>query len=102
MWIAKHQYKVKLSMHLISKALLVSHEDVSGSRCIEPHFLDLGTSYRWVVGFMTGLPYPQGKSPQYPLDRRLGGPYCWSQWYRKVKILDNTGTQTPTPPSSSL
>jgi hypothetical protein len=22
---------------------------------------------------------PQGKSPWYPLDRRLGGPQCWSE-----------------------
>jgi hypothetical protein len=37
-------------------------------------FFDLGTRWRWVVSF-TPLPlYPQGKSPWYPLDRRLGGP----------------------------
>jgi hypothetical protein len=23
--------------------------------------------------------YPQGKKPQYPLDRRLGGPQSWSE-----------------------
>jgi hypothetical protein len=35
---------------------------------IAPHILDLGTS-------LTPRPlYPQGKSPLYPLDRRLGGP----------------------------
>jgi hypothetical protein len=27
-----------------------------------------------VVSFTTRLLYPQGKSPWYPLDRRLGGP----------------------------
>jgi hypothetical protein len=37
-----------------------------------PRILDLGTRWRWVVSF-TPLPlYPQGKSPWYPLDRRLG------------------------------
>jgi len=27
-----------------------------------------------MVSFMPRLLYPQGKSPWYPLDRRLGGP----------------------------
>jgi hypothetical protein len=42
---------------------------------IDRHFLDLSTSWRLVVSF-TPLPaaLPPGKSPQYPLDRRLGGP----------------------------
>jgi len=35
--------------------------------------VDLGTRWRWVVSF-TPRPLPQGKSPWYPLDRRLGGP----------------------------
>jgi hypothetical protein len=37
-------------------------------------FFDLGTRWRWVVSFMARQLYPQGKSPWYPLDRRLGGP----------------------------
>jgi hypothetical protein len=41
---------------------------------INPHFLDLGTSWRWVVSFTPRPLYPRGKSPRYPLDRRLGGP----------------------------
>jgi hypothetical protein len=41
---------------------------------IAPRILDLGIGWRWVVSF-TPLPlYPQGKSPWYPLDRRLGEP----------------------------
>jgi hypothetical protein len=36
--------------------------------------LDLGTRWRWVVSFTPRPPYLQGKSPWYPLDRRLGGP----------------------------
>jgi hypothetical protein len=28
---------------------------------------------------MPWLLYPQGKSPWYPLDRRLGGPQSWSE-----------------------
>jgi hypothetical protein len=43
--------------------------------------LDLCTRWRWVISF-TPLPlYREGKSPRYPLDRRLGGPQsqygCW-------------------------
>jgi hypothetical protein len=41
------------------------HESVWGSECIDPHFLDLSTSWRWVVSFK-----PWGTSPWYPLDRR--------------------------------
>jgi hypothetical protein len=57
--------------------------------------LDLGPSWR-VVSF-TPLPlYPRGKSPRYPLDRRLGGPQRQSGQSGEVKILAPTWTQTPT------
>jgi hypothetical protein len=49
------------------------HEDVLGSGGIAPRILNLGTRWRWVVGFTPRPLYPQGKSPRYPLDRRLGG-----------------------------
>jgi hypothetical protein len=35
--------------------------------------LDLGTRWRWAVSFTPRPLYLQGKSPQYPLHRRLGG-----------------------------
>jgi hypothetical protein len=35
---------------------------------------------------------PRGKSPPYPLNRRLGGPQSWSGRDREVKILAPTGT----------
>jgi hypothetical protein len=44
----------------------------SGS--IASRILDLGTRWRWVVSFTPRPLYHQGKSPWYPLDRRLGGP----------------------------
>jgi hypothetical protein len=44
-----------------------------GSGGIAPHILDLSTRWRLVVSFMPQLLYPQGKSPWYPLDRRLVG-----------------------------
>jgi hypothetical protein len=34
-----------------------------------------------------------GKSPRYPLDRRLGGPQGRSGRHGEEKILDPTGTQ---------
>jgi hypothetical protein len=90
---------VKLSLCLTNYTL--RHEDVWGSGCIDPHFLDLGTSCRWVVSF-TPLPlYPCGKSPRYSLDRRLGGPQNRSGRHGKVKVPSLTGTRSLTPWSSS-
>jgi hypothetical protein len=43
---------------------------------------------------------PGGKSPRYPLDRKLDGPQSRSGRRREEKILDPTGTRTPTPRSS--
>jgi hypothetical protein len=83
------------------KGKVVRHEHVWGSGCIDPHFLDLGTSWRWVVSFTPLPPYPKGKSPRYPLERRLGGPQSWSGWRGKEKILDPTRNWTPTPWLSS-
>jgi hypothetical protein len=40
---------------------------------IAPCILDLGTRWRWVVSFKPQPIYPQGKSPWYPLNSRLGG-----------------------------
>jgi hypothetical protein len=68
-----------------------------GSGCMDLQYLDLGTSWRWVK-FTPRPLYPQGKSPRYPLDRRLGGPQSQSGWFREEKILHPTGTRTPTPP----
>jgi hypothetical protein len=43
----------------------------------------------------------QEKSPRYPVDSRLGGPQSRSVRREENKILDHTGTRTPTPRSSS-
>jgi hypothetical protein len=73
------------------------HEDVWGSGCIDPRFLDFVTSWRWVVS-VTPLPlYPGRKSPWYPLDKRLGGLQSRSGRRGEEKILDPTGTRTPDP-----
>jgi hypothetical protein len=90
--------KVKLSL------CLTKHQaDVLGSGGIAPRILDLGTRQRWVVSFTSWSLYPQGKSPSYPLDRRLGGPQSrsgrgcvsknctreniWSEEWRRYWVL---------------
>jgi hypothetical protein len=45
-----------------------------GSGNIAPRIPNLDTRMRGVVSFTPQPLYPQGKSPWYPLDRRLGGP----------------------------
>jgi hypothetical protein len=49
-----------------------------GSGGIAPHILDLDTRWRQVVSFTLRPLYLQGKSPWYPLDRRLGVPQSHS------------------------
>jgi hypothetical protein len=55
-----------------------------------------------VVSFTLRPLYLRGKSPRYLLNRRLGGPQSRSGRDGEVKILDSSGTRTPTPRSSSL
>jgi hypothetical protein len=64
--------ELKLSLCLTNYAL--RHEGVWGSGCIDPRILYIGTSWRLVLNFTPRPLYPRGKSPRYPLDRRLGGP----------------------------
>jgi hypothetical protein len=45
---------------------------------------------------------PPGKSPRYPLDRKLGGPQNRSGRRGEEKILEPTGTQNPPARSRSL
>jgi hypothetical protein len=91
--------KVKLSLCLTNEAL--RHEGAWGSGCIDPHFLDLETGWRWAVSFTPRPLCHRGKSPRYPVDRRLGGPQSRSGRRAKEKILDRTGTRTPSFQSSS-
>jgi hypothetical protein len=46
---------------------------------------------------MPRLLYLQGKSPRYPLDRRLSGPQRLSGQRGELKILAPTGTRTTNP-----
>jgi hypothetical protein len=67
----KNVKKVKLSLCLTKHHGMKTYWRSGG---IAPRILDLGTRWRWVVSFTPRPLYPQGKSPCYPLDRRLGGP----------------------------
>jgi hypothetical protein len=80
--------KVKLSMCLTNYA--PHHEGVWRSGCIDPHFLDLGISWRWVDSSTARPLYPRGKSPWYPLDRWLGGSQSRFGRRGEEKILDST------------
>jgi hypothetical protein len=66
----------QLSLCLTSQAL--RHEGIWGSRCIDPSILDLGTSWKWVDSFTPRPLFLRRKSPQYLLDRKIGGPQNWS------------------------
>jgi hypothetical protein len=50
------------------------HRDIWRNGGITPHLLNHGSRWRWVVSFTPRPLYLRGKSPRYPLDRRLGGP----------------------------
>jgi hypothetical protein len=51
--------------------------------------------------FQAPAALPPGKEPLYPLDRMLVGPESQPGRPREEKILDSTGTHTPTSRSSS-
>jgi hypothetical protein len=87
-------FEVNLSLCLTSEALC--HRDVWGSECIDARFPHLNTSWRWAVNFTTWPLYPRGKSPQYPLDRKLHRSQIRSGWIGGIKILDPAVTRTPT------
>jgi hypothetical protein len=76
---------------LCSSAL--GHEDVWGSGGIDPHIVDLGIGWRWVVSFTPLLLYPRGKSPLVPSDRRLGGPRAGLDDVEKRKFLTVPGLE---------
>jgi hypothetical protein len=72
-----------------------------GNECTGPRFFGLGTSWKRAVSFTPRQLYRKGKGHQYPLERRLGMPQSPSGRYGAVKMLDPTGTRTPTSPPSS-
>jgi hypothetical protein len=90
--------KVKMSLCLTNWAL--RHEGVWRNGCIDPHFLDLGSSWKRVVTFTPRPLYPLGKNP---------GTHCiWGRVGSRVglndvkKILDPIGTRTEIPSAVQL
>jgi hypothetical protein len=58
------------------------HRNIWGNGCIDPHNLQLCSSWREVSGkHHTPVTLPLGKVPPVPLYRRLGGPQSvWTMW----------------------
>jgi hypothetical protein len=80
----------KLSLYVYLTTYALRHEDVLGSGCTDPHFIDLGISWRRMVSFPPLLFYHRGKSPCYSLEGRLGGPLGQSGRHREMHILDTS------------
>jgi hypothetical protein len=59
-------------------ALLIKHHAMKmyggGAWRYSSTIFDLGTRWKWQVSSTSRPLYPLGDSPQYPLDRKLGGP----------------------------
>jgi hypothetical protein len=70
----KYKVKVRYSYPCVFFNWAPHYEGVLESGGIAPRIIDIGSRWRWVVSFTPRPLYPQGKSPLYPLDRRLGGP----------------------------
>jgi hypothetical protein len=74
--------KVKLSLCLTKHHAMHTYW---GNGRIAPLILGLGNRWRWVVSFAL-----RGKSPRYPLDRRLRGPQS-----RSGRSSEKKNSQTP-------
>jgi hypothetical protein len=69
-----YSYLVKGTSSSCLATSALPHEDVWRSGLIEPRVLHTGTSWDLVLSITPRLFYPLGKSPWYPLDRKLSGP----------------------------
>jgi hypothetical protein len=70
---------------LIVKSLCLTkqalhHQDILRSGCIDAHFIDLSSIWRWKVSFTPQPLSLPGKEPCYLLNRRLDGPQRWAGW----------------------
>jgi hypothetical protein len=91
--VIKHIYCVKVKLSLCLTNYVLCYEGIWESGCIDPCILDFGTTWRWVDSLMPWLLYPQGKSPWYPLDRRLGASQNLSGQCGQEKNLSLLGLQ---------
>jgi len=65
------------------------YEGILGSGGEAARIRGLGTRWRWVVSFTPRPLYPQGKTPCYTLNRRLGGPQSRSIEYSELKPIQD-------------
>jgi hypothetical protein len=91
------EHRIQFRLMLLTEHHAMKAYQWSGD--IASRLLDLGTKWRWAVSYMTRPLYPQGKSPWYPLDRRLAGP---QSRVVKKKIPSHAGTRTPDHRAHSL
>jgi hypothetical protein len=78
---------ISVSILTTGKVKLLRHEGVWGSGCIDPHFLDLGTSRRWVVSFMDRPLYPKERAAGTHWREDWVGPRCGLDDMEKWKFL---------------
>lgn len=53
---------------------------------MDPFILNFGVRMRWMVSLTPWPPCPLGKSPRYPLNRKLGGPENRSGCFREKSV----------------
>jgi len=75
---------IQLKLNVVS----VYYEGIEGSRSIDPHILNLGTRWEWVVSFTCRPLYASQNFPQYPLHSKIGGFSSRSgrSWVEKERI----------------
>jgi hypothetical protein len=90
-WAPNHGFKKKRGQNCPCAQLIEYYAmKMYGGVAVQIH---CSTRWRWVVYFTLWPLYPWGRSPWYPMDRRVGGPKNHSGWCREEKILDPTRTQ---------
>jgi len=77
--------KVELNLSVCFFNWAPRHEGVLGSGGTAARIIDLGSRWRWPVGFTPRPLYHWGKSPRYPLDKKLIGPQSLSGRSGEVK-----------------
>jgi hypothetical protein len=72
--------KKEISRAVSNKGKALRHEGVWGSGCIDPAFLDLGTSWRWMVSSCPGRFTPA---------ERVNGTHWLGGWVGPTASLDD-------------
>jgi len=81
----------------LKKCKVVTTQAKKACREIEstaPTFLNLDTTWWWVVCFKIQPLYPLG-IPQFPLNRKLGGPQSWSERSGEAWVYSPAGISAP-------